>query len=187
MKRSLTALFAGLAFMAVAFGASSAPLRDDGIHTQTWMKSNTFYDFREDLQEAAAAGKGLVVLFEQPGCASCKRLHEVNFTKPGLVKYITDHFDMMQINMYGANEVTDFTGKIMSEAEFNVKTLVNFSPTTVFFGPGGKEVFRIPGYLNPDFYQAAFEYVVDGGPARKTLFPRWLRDRNAKAKAGGRS
>jgi len=167
--------------------SGEAPLRDDGIHTQPWMKGDSFLDLKEDLAEARAAGKGLVILFEQIGCGSCKRLHEVNFAEPELVDYITAHFDVLQINMYGDNEVTDFDGEVLSERAFNEKRMINFSPTTLFIGADGAEVFRVPGYLKPYFYQSAFEYVVDQGPQKKVLFPRWLRGKRDRLKANSGS
>ena len=69
-----------LVLQSVSVGiVAEVPKRDDGIHTQPWIRSLTFLDLKEDLTEAKKAGKGLVVLFEQPGCVSCKRLHEVNY------------------------------------------------------------------------------------------------------------
>lgn len=169
-----------------AFGSSAQALemRDDGIHTESWMKSVTFLDLKEDVAEAQKAGKkGLVVIFEQPGCGSCQRLHEVNFQDQELVGYITEHFDVMQINMYGDNLVTDFDGEELSEVKFSEKLLINFTPTTVFFDLTGKEVFRIPGYLAPNFYRNGFEYVVDEGPQSGILFTRWNREKRDRLKA----
>lgn len=167
-----------------ARAAGALDMRTDGIHTESWMKSMTFLDLAEDLAEATAQGKGLVVLFEQPGCGSCKRLHEVNFQEPALVEYLTQNFVFIQINMYGAQPVTDFDGEVLSEADYAEKKLVNFSPTTLFIGADGAEVFRLPGYFKPYFYQSGFEYVVDEGPQKGVIFPRWLkakRDRLAAA------
>jgi len=177
----------------LAFGALSATpagameMRSDGIHTESWMKSMTFLDLSDDLAEAKDQGKGLVLLFEQPGCGSCKRLHEVNFQEPALVDYLTQNFDFIQINMYGAKQITDFDGEVLSEAKYAEKHLINFSPTTLFIGADaadGAEVFRLPGYFKPYFYQSGFEYVVDQGPQNGVIFPRWLkakRDRLAAA------
>ena len=183
-------VFGGMVFGALTFttDAQALEMRSDGIHTESWMKSMTFLDLAEDLDEAQENGKGLVIIFEQPGCGSCKRLHEVNFQEKPLVDYITQHFDVVQINMYGDNLVTDFDGEELSEVKFTEKLLINFSPTTVFFGPGGTETFRIPGYLVPNFYQSGYEYVVDEGPQKGILFPRWLkakRDRLAAEKQAG--
>lgn len=169
--------------LALPQGAQALDMRDDGIHTETWMKQLTFLDLKEDLAEAQAKGKGLAIIFEQPGCGSCKRLHEVNFQEQPLVDYITTHFDVIQINMYGDNLVTDIDGEELSEARFTEKKLINFSPTTLFIGADGQEVFRIPGYLKPNFYQSGFEYVVDEGPQKGILFPRWLKQKRDRLRA----
>ena len=166
---------------------SAEPLmRADGIHTETWVKDLTFLELKNDLDEALQKGKkGLVLIFEQPGCGSCRKLHEVNFADRDLVKLITDNFDVIEINLYGEAEVTDFDGEALPEKALAEKMLVNFTPTTVFFGPEGTEVFRVPGYLKPKFYRNAFEYVLDRGPQRKILFPRWIQERKKSQKKDG--
>jgi len=184
ITRSLMALAAFLLSVTVASSGllAGSPMRDDGFHTQPWMKSLTFLDLKEDLAEAHKKGKGLVILFEAPGCGSCKKLHEINFQKPELVKFITRHFDVMQINIFGDNEVTNFDGKVINEKKLAQKLGIHFTPTTVFYGKKGKELFRMPGYLSPKFYKKGFDYVLDGGPQRKILFPHWIRDQNMKKK-----
>lgn len=178
-------LLLGLAALPVQAGTV---LRDDGVHTEEWFKNVTFLDLKEDLQEALEAGKkGLVLIFEQQGCGACVRLHEVNFQDPETVDYVSQHFDVIVINMYGANEVTDFDGEVLPEVRYNEKMRINFSPTTVFFGADGKETFRIPGYLAPRFYLNAYRYVVDDGPAKGILFPRWAKERRDRLKAEGKS
>ena len=167
-----------LVLQSVSVGiVAEVPKRDDGIHTQPWIRSLTFLDLKEDLTEAKNAGKGLVVLFEQPGCVSCKRLHEVNFSNKEVVGYITKNFDVLQINMYGDNEVTDMDGSVINERKFAERMRIHFTPTTVFFNDQGREVFRVPGYIGAQFYKRAFEYVVDKGLQKKILFPRWQRER----------
>lgn len=164
-----------LAVCVFAGAAQSAPTRSDGIHTQDWMKSDSFLDLKEDLTEALDAGRDLVIIFEQPGCGACKRLHEVNFVEPDLVKTITDNFDVLQINMYGNVTVTDFDGEELSEGDFAIKHRVNFTPTTMFIGEDGKEIFRLPGYFKPYYYKSGFEFVMDGAPQEGQVFPRWLK------------
>lgn len=183
---ALSRLRAALMAVFVIVCASSAQaleMRSDGIHTEKWMKSMTFLDLKEDLAEARAQGKGLVILFEQPGCGSCQRLHEVNFQDQGIVDFISKHFDVIQVNMYGDNLITDFDGEQLSEVKFTEKLLINFSPTTLFIGADGTEAFRIPGYLAPEFYLSGFEYVVDEGPQKKILFPRWLKAKRDRLQA----
>lgn len=184
-SRAFAAVMAlGLALtLAFTQAAQALDMRDDGIHTEKWMKQLSFLVLEEDLAEAQAKGKGLAIIFEQPGCGSCKRLHEVNFREQPLVDYITKHFDVLQINMYGDNIVTDFDGEELSEVKFTEKHLINFSPTTLFIGADGQELFRIPGYLKPYFYQSGFEYVVEEGPQNGILFPRWLKQKRDRLRA----
>ena len=47
-------------------------LGDDGLHKQDWF-SLTFRDVAEDLEDASADNKRLVILFEQPGGIYCKK------------------------------------------------------------------------------------------------------------------
>ena len=177
----LTAFLLSIAISSSSLVAGST-MRDDGIHTESWMKSMTLLDLKEDLAEAQKKNKGLVVLFEAPGCGSCKKLHEINFQKPDLVKFIRNHFEVLQINIFGDNEVTNFDGNVINEKKLAQKLGIHFTPTTVFYGKGGKELFRMPGYLNPRFYKKGFDYVLDGGPQKKILFPHWIRDQNMKKK-----
>lgn len=157
-------------------------MREDGIHTESWINGLSFLELREDLEEAKDSGKGLVILFEQPGCGACERLHEVNFADSALVEYITQHFNVLQINLYGAKTVTDFDGEELEERAFAEKKLIHFTPTTLFLGADGEELFRVPGYLALPYYRAAFEYVVDEGPQKGILFPRWSKQRREAEK-----
>ena len=155
-----------------AFSVHAAALRDDGIHFQPWIKIS-FLDMAEDAKEAATKGKGFVVLYEQPGCGSCKKLHEKNFSDKSLVDFITKNFDVVQINLFGDNEVTDFSGNVMSESAFAEKMKISFTPTTAFYAPDGTELFRQPGYFSPNFYKNGFKYVMDKGPEKGISYPRW--------------
>lgn len=169
--RTLVAVFAVLL---VALPASAGQLRDDGIHYQPWIKVS-FLDIKEDLKEAVAKGKkGLVVIYEKKGCGSCKQLHEVNFQNKELVKYLTANFDVIQINIFGDNEVTATDGTTMREADFAEANLVNFSPTTQIITADGKEAFRMPGFMKLPFYQRGFQYVVDGHAEKGLTFQRFL-------------
>jgi len=71
MRRLIVALAACL----LAAPAIAATLGDDGLHKTPWMRE-TFKDLREDLEEANAEGKRLMVMVEQRGCIYCTRMHE---------------------------------------------------------------------------------------------------------------
>ena len=150
-----------------ATGAFAVELGDDGLHKQPWF-SDTFLDMAEDLADATAQGKDLLVLFEQKGCPYCKELHEVNFANTDITDYIQAHYLVIQINMWGDREVTDFDGETLSEKDLANKWQVQFTPTTIMFTQdddapmdrAAAEAFRLPGYLKQFHYASSLEYVT---------------------------
>ncbi|MEM0934835.1 MAG: thioredoxin family protein [Pseudomonadota bacterium] len=124
------ALAAGLALLTPAAGADGW-IGDDGLHKQPWMR-DTFLDMSEDLAEAAAEGKRLVVFFEQRGCIYCTQMHEEVFSDPVVAQYIADNFFVVQLNLYGDREATDLDGEARPEKELARKWGVLFTPTMLF-------------------------------------------------------
>ena len=141
---------------------------DDGLYTQPWF-IHTFLDFREDLIDAKRNGKRFAVVWEQKGCPACKRLHVVNFRVPEVRDFIRDNFDLLQLNVHGSREVTDFDGTVLEERRLARRYHVLYTPTIQFFpdglaefkGRGGKdlEVARMPGYLLPPAFLTMFRFV----------------------------
>ncbi|MDC1494695.1 thioredoxin, partial [Planktomarina temperata] len=58
-------LAAAVVFMSATMGF--AEMGDDGLHKAPWMR-DTFKDLSEDLADANAEGKRLMVIIEQRGC-----------------------------------------------------------------------------------------------------------------------
>ncbi|UWR93628.1 thioredoxin family protein [Phaeobacter inhibens] len=115
-------------------------LGDDGLHKTPWMRE-TFKDLREDLEEANAEEKRLVLFFEQRGCIYCTKMHEEVFPKPEISSYIADNFFVVQLNLYGDVEVTDFDGETLSEKDMARKWGILFTPTMMFLP---QEVSEVP-------------------------------------------
>ncbi len=128
MKRFLMLVWAGL-FAAVS---AQAEIGDDGLHKAPWMR-DTFKDLSEDLEEATAEGKRLMVIVEQRGCIYCKKLHEEVFVVPEIAQLIEDNFFVVQINMFGDVEVTDFDGVTMAEKDMVKRWGALFTPSLYFF------------------------------------------------------
>jgi len=143
-------------------------MTDDGLFTQPWFLQS-FLDLGEDLEEAAAGGKRLVVMWEQKGCPYCRETHLVNLARPEINDYVRDNFAVLQLNLWGSRPVTDFDGTVMEERELARRWRVNFTPTVQFFPPslddvGGRpgneiEVARMPGYFKPFHFISMFEFV----------------------------
>jgi thioredoxin-related protein len=128
MKRFVTAM---ALVLSTAFWAQAAELGDDGLHKAPWMR-DTFKDLSEDLEEASAEGKRLMILIEQRGCIYCKKMHEEVFVLPEIADYITENFFVVQINMFGDIEVTDFDGETLPEKDMVKKWGALFTPMILF-------------------------------------------------------
>lgn len=129
MFRTLTGLAAACL---TATAVAAATLGDDGLHDAPWIEE-TFKDLREDLADANASGKRLLVLIEQRGCIYCTRMHEEVFVVPEIEEMLTEDFYVIQINMFGDVEVVDFDGTELPEKEMVQRWGALFTPTLMFF------------------------------------------------------
>lgn len=128
MKHILTLIAA----LVLSTGAFAAEIGDDGLHKAPWMR-DTFKDLREDLAEATAEGKRLMILVEQRGCIYCKKMHEEVFVDPEVAQYIDDHYFVIQVNMFGDVEITDFDGAVLAEKDMARRWGALFTPSMYFF------------------------------------------------------
>lgn len=111
--------------------AHAVEMGDDGLHKTDWMR-DTFKDLREDLAEANEEGKRLVLFFEQRGCIYCTKMHTEVFPRPEIDSYIRENYFVVQLNLHGETEVTDFDGEAMSEKDMARRWNVMFTPTIMF-------------------------------------------------------
>jgi len=153
------------------------------IDIPPWFKE-TFLDFREDVREAAAAGKRLMVYFGQDGCPYCRELMRVNFSQKELADKTRRHFNAVAINIWGDREVTWMDGKVMTEKAFAAFLKVQFTPTLLFFDEKGRVALRVNGYYPPHQLHAALDYVA-GRHESRTAFADYLR-KNTREAASGR-
>lgn len=115
----------------LALPLSAATFGDDGLHKADWMR-DTFKDLREDLEEANAEGKRLMVIFEQRGCIYCTKMHKEVFSQEHVSDYIFENYFVVQLNLYGDIEVTDFDGETLSEKDMAGKWGILFTPAMMF-------------------------------------------------------
>lgn len=127
MKRLLTFLTAAL----LALPALATEMGDDGLHKTDWMR-DTFKDLREDLADANAEGKRLAVIVEQRGCVYCAKMHNEVFPQEVLATYIRENFFVVQMNLHGDVDVTDFDGEVLSEKQAARKWGLLFTPSILF-------------------------------------------------------
>ncbi len=129
-----------------------------GYHDKPdWFKSS-FLDLAEDVAEAQASDKRVLLYFYQDGCPYCKKLLDDNFgTAAGAAK-TRRLYEVIAINMWGDREVTAVDGSVMTEKEFAEQLRVMYTPTMVFLDDGGMPLLRLNGYYAPDRFDIALDY-----------------------------
>lgn len=134
---------------------------DELLEYPDWFK-RSFLDLQADLRDAVASDKkGIVVYFGQKRCAYCKMLIEVNFGLSDITAYTRRNFDLIPIDIWGVDEVTDVKGEVLTEQEYALREKTNFTPSLIFYDADGKEAHRLRGYYPPYTFRAALEYVAD--------------------------
>lgn len=124
-----------------------------------WFASS-FLDIREDVTEASAAGKRVLLYFYQDGCPYCKKLLDTNFSLQATELKTREHFEVIAMNIWGDREVTGFDGEFTTEKQFAGTLRVMFTPTLLFLDEQGGVVLRANGYYPPHKFDAALDYAA---------------------------
>ncbi len=174
--------------------ATIKPIVENGIYHQSWF-GGTFLDMKEDLESASEAGKRFVVIFEQRGCIYCKKLHEEILAIKQVNDYVRENFVVVQLNLWGDREVTDFDGKVMSEKKLARRWGILNTPTAIFFiddlkgkeGKFGRDLAAVPMFY-PGAFGAyttydMFVWVATKGYERDEAFQKFHARRLKEARA----
>ncbi|MEY3306588.1 MAG: hypothetical protein RLZZ413_626 [Pseudomonadota bacterium] len=170
--------------LAMSLPVAAAELGDDGLHKPTWLR-DTFKDLREDLAEANSEGKRLLVIVEQRGCIYCTEMQEQVFPDPTVDALIRDSYFVVQMNLFGDVEVTDFDGTTLPEKDMAVRWGVLFTPTMLFLPEEVSEgqtaaqaaVVSMPGAFGVGTTEALLTWVRDRGYENGEHFQKFLADR----------
>lgn len=172
--------------LALALPAHAVTLGDDGLYDEPWIRE-TFKDLREDLAEANAEDKRLLILIEQRGCIYCTKMHEEVFPDPAIAKLIAENYFVIQINMFGDIPVTDFDGTELPEKEMVNRWGAMFTPTMIFLPEEVEEgvtasqasVATMPGAFGKGTTTALLEWVRDHGYESGENFQKYLQEKTA--------
>jgi thioredoxin-related protein len=144
----------------------------------SWFKQS-FYDLRDDLAEARTGGKrGIALLFSTQGCAYCHRMLQTSFADPEFVGRLRARFDVIGLEMFSDNEITDWAGETLRLKRFAVREGAQFSPTLIFYDGDGRRLLRLVGYYPAERLSLALDYL--DAPAHAVPgFRAWLALREA--------
>lgn len=145
-------------------GMANEPPKGEFLGARTaekpdWFKTS-FLEFEEDVNEAAANGRRVMLYFHQDGCPYCARLVEENFADPELKNFIIEKFDGIALNMWGDREVISVGGQQFTEKSFAAALKVQYTPTLIFLDESGKVALRLNGYYPPADFRSALRYVA---------------------------
>jgi thioredoxin-related protein len=160
MKRlAAVLLLTAVAWAQPALAAEPSP---HAIDIPKWFVES-FLDLRDDVRDAQARGKRLMVYFGQDGCPYCKALMKVTFGDEAVAAATRRDFMAVALNLWGDREVTWIDGRTTSEKELGRRLDVQFTPTLLFFDEKGAVRLRLNGYQPPERFRLALEYARKGG------------------------
>lgn len=144
-------------------------VEEEGVYKQAWF-SLSFLDLREDFAEAKKDGKRLAIIFEQKACPYCRKMHTEVLSERYINDYVRENFRVLQLDLFGARDVTDFDGKVMSERALAERWGIIFTPTVVFMkddltgleGKWGRDLEateRLPLSFGPHTFYDLFVWV----------------------------
>lgn len=182
---SATRLIAALALVLVAGTAAAGDLEptmgEDGIYHYDWYHQS-FLELGDDLEEALADGKVLMVKFDQKGCIYCEKVALEILSEPAINAYVREHFIVVQLDMFGARDVTDLDGDTRAENEMARKWGVVFTPTIYFLGTeAGDDVTlaqasdaTMPGAFGKLTFLGFLQWVSEKGYSKDEPFQKYF-------------
>ena len=138
---------------------AEAVMTDDGFYREPWFLES-FLELADDLAAAAENKKRFAIMWELRGCPYCRETHLVNFAKPEITSYIREQFEILQLNIIGSREVTDFDGEKLTEKSIRAEVRrarragVPVLPRQRR-GTGEKNAARARGRPRPGLHRAA--------------------------------
>jgi len=146
-----------------------------------WFKES-FLEFEEDIAEASAANKRVMLYFHQDSCPYCARLVKESFNDPQTEAYMRKHFDAITINMWGDRDVITVGGQQFTEKAFAAALRVQYTPTLLFLDERGRQALRLDGYYPRDQFLAALRYVAEHQEGRVS-FSSYMLDQQKSSSA----
>ena len=94
-------------------------------------------------------------------------------------------FDVARFALGATTRLTTPAGDAQTAREWADELGVTFTPTIVFFGAEGREVFRIDAYLRPFHLESSLDYVASGAYRDEPSFQRFIQARAERLRARG--
>jgi len=157
MRRPIAWLAVAAAALSLAApGRAQAP---SAIDIPPWF-ATSFLDFRDEVADAARAGKRVMIYVGQDGCPYCSKLMTANFSQADIVALARERFVPIALDLWGDRETTWIDGRAQPEKALAQRLGVQFTPTLLFLDETGSVVVRLDGYWPPQRFRAVLGYVA---------------------------
>lgn len=144
----------------------------------------TFGNLQEELETLHEENKkGIFLFFHMEECPFCDRMKKTILNQPDVIAFYKKNFLTYQIDIEGANEMTDFDGtegtaQSLSEKKYRVRA----TPVMMIFDKTGKPLLKYTGPTRTkEEFMLLGQYVVDGS-YKTTSFTRYKRAHKASKK-----
>ncbi|SKA68480.1 Thioredoxin-related protein [Thiothrix eikelboomii] len=124
-----------------------------------WFKES-FLEIQEDVKEASAGNKHVMLFFHLNNCPYCDKMLKDNFLQEPSKTYIQENFDVIAINVKGDRQVQYSKELAFSEKELADELEVALTPTISFINSENKTVARLNGYRSPEQFKPVLDYVA---------------------------
>ncbi len=133
-----------------------------------WFKES-FLDIPEDVAEAAAGGRHVILYFHTKGCPYCYKMIEENFKHSPYTGFLRESFDVIAIDLKGDKEIAFNDQLSLSEKELARHIEVRFTPTVLFLDDDNRTVLRLNGYRSVSAFEHALRFVHEKAYRHTTL------------------
>jgi thioredoxin-related protein len=128
--------------------------------------------------------KPLAVIFETTDCTACDEMHRDAFTRPEVLAQVAQ-FDVVRLALGAPTPVRTPDGRASTADAWAHELGIAYTPSVVFFGADGAEIFRVRAYVRPFHLASAFDYVASGAYREEPSFQRFIQQRAERIRANG--
>lgn len=133
-----------------------------------WFKES-FLEIDEDVAEAAASGKHVLLYFYINDCPYCHKMVEENFKSSSYTEFLQAQFDVIALNVYGDREVAFDENTTVPEKVLAKQLKVRYTPTILFLDHRNQPVLRLNGYRSVQAFKHALDFVNEKAYTRTSL------------------
>ena len=126
----------------------------------SWFK-DSFLEIADDVEEAADAGKQVMLFFHLDACPYCDRMIAESYESSQLKSYIQQHFDTIAINIKGDREIAFNSDISVTEKVLSQQLKVFATPAIIFLDENNNAVLRVDGFRARQRFKSILEFVTE--------------------------